>query len=49
MQLTLRMPENQMARIDHIAKKLGLKKSDVTRMAINKSTRKKSREKINFF
>jgi len=36
MQLTLRMPDNQMARIDHIAKKLGLKKSDVTRMAINK-------------
>ena len=36
MQLTIRMPDNQMVRIEHIAKKLGLKKSDVTRMAINK-------------
>ena len=36
MQLTIRMPDNQMVRIEHIAKKLGLKKSDVTRMALNK-------------
>ncbi len=36
MQLTIRMPDNQMSRIENIAKKLGLKKSDVTRMAIKK-------------
>lgn len=36
MQLTIRMPDEQMNRIEHIAKKLGLKKSDVTRMAIKK-------------
>ena len=36
MQLTIRMPDEQMVKIEHIAKKLGLKKSDVTRMAINK-------------
>jgi len=36
MQLTIRMPDDQMNRIEHIAKKLGLKKSDVTRMAIKK-------------
>jgi len=36
MQLTIRMPDEQMGRIEHIAKKMGLKKSDVTRMAIKK-------------
>ncbi len=36
MQLTIRMPDNQMSRIENLAKKLGLKKSDVTRMAIKK-------------
>jgi metal-responsive CopG/Arc/MetJ family transcriptional regulator len=36
MQLTIRMPDDQMSRIEQIAKKLGLKKSDVTRMAIKK-------------
>jgi hypothetical protein len=36
MQLTIRMPDEQMSRIELIAKKLGLKKSDVTRMAIKK-------------
>jgi len=36
MQLTIRMPDDQMSRIEHIAKKMGLKKSDVTRMAIKK-------------
>jgi len=36
MQLTLRVPDEQMVRIDEIARKMGLKKSDVTRMAINK-------------
>ena len=36
MQLTIRMPDDQMSRIEHIAEKLGLKKSDVTRMAIKK-------------
>ena len=36
MQLTIRVPDEQMSRIEHIAKKMGLKKSDVTRMAIKK-------------
>ncbi|OEU78880.1 MAG: hypothetical protein BA873_14240 [Desulfobulbaceae bacterium C00003063] len=36
MQLTIRMPDEQMSRIEYIAKKMGLKKSDVTRMAIKK-------------
>ncbi len=36
MQLTIRMPDEQMGKIQHIAKKMGLKKSDVTRMAIKK-------------
>ena len=36
MQLTIRMPDEQMNMIEHIAKKMGLKKSDVTRMAIKK-------------
>ena len=36
MQLTIRMPDNQMGKIEHIAKKMGLKKSDVTRMALKK-------------
>ena len=34
MQLTIRMPDEQMTKIEHIAKKMGLKKADVTRMAI---------------
>ena len=36
MQLTIRVSDEQMVRIDQIARKMGLKKSDVTRMAINK-------------
>ncbi len=36
MQLTIRMPDDQMGKIEHIAKKMGLKKSDVTRMALKK-------------
>ena len=36
MQLTIRMPDDQMSRLENIAKNLGLKKSDVTRMAIKK-------------
>jgi predicted DNA-binding protein len=36
MQLTIRVPDEQMVRIEQIAKQMGLKKSDVTRMAINK-------------
>ena len=35
-QLTIRMPEEYFARLDQIAKSSGLKKSDVTRMAIRK-------------
>jgi hypothetical protein len=36
MQLTIRIPEEQMRRIELIAKQMGLKKTDVTRMAINR-------------
>lgn len=36
MQLTIRVPDEQMSSIAHIARKMGLKKSDVTRMAIKK-------------
>ena len=36
MQLTIRMPDEHMSRIEEIANKMGLKKSDVTRMAIRK-------------
>jgi len=35
-QLTIRMPEEYFYKIDQIAKSSGLKKSDVTRMAIRK-------------
>ena len=35
-QLTIRMPEEYFARLDQIAKSSGLKKSDITRMAIRK-------------
>jgi len=34
MQLTIRMPDENMLKIEYIAKKMGLKKSDVARMAI---------------
>ena len=36
MQLTIRMPEEQMTMIEYIAKKMELKKSDVTRIALKK-------------
>jgi len=36
MQVTIRMPDQQMSKIEHIAKEMGLKKSDVTRMAIKR-------------
>ena len=36
MQLTIRMPEEQMAMIEYIAKKMDLKKSDLTRIALKK-------------
>jgi hypothetical protein len=32
-QLTIRMPEEYFSKIEQIAKSIGLKKSDVTRMA----------------
>ena len=35
-QLTIRMPEEYLHKIEQIAKSSGLKKSDVTRMAIRK-------------
>lgn len=34
MQLTIRVPEEQMRQIEEIAHRMGLKKSDVARMAI---------------
>ena len=42
MQLTIRMPEEQMTKIEHIAKEMGLKKADVTRMAIKSCIEKYS-------
>jgi len=36
MQLTVRIADEQMLRITNIAKKMGLKKTDVTRIAIKK-------------
>lgn len=36
MQLTIRMPQEQMTMIEYIAKKMELKKSDVTRIALKK-------------
>ncbi|MDP4979837.1 MAG: ribbon-helix-helix domain-containing protein, partial [Desulfobacterales bacterium] len=35
-QLTIRMPEKYFSKIEQIAKSSGLKKSDITRMAIRK-------------
>lgn len=34
MQMTIRIPDEDVSKIEHIAVKLGLKKSDITRMAI---------------
>ncbi len=36
MQLTIRMPDEYLPKIEKIADKMGLKKSDITRMAIKK-------------
>ncbi len=36
MQLTIRMPDEHIYKIEQIAKKMGLKKSDITRMALKK-------------
>jgi antitoxin component of RelBE/YafQ-DinJ toxin-antitoxin module len=36
MQITIRASDNLMVRIEKIAKEMGLKKSDVTRMALTK-------------
>ncbi|MCZ6803653.1 MAG: hypothetical protein O7D86_06925 [Proteobacteria bacterium] len=36
MQLTIRMPDEYLPKIEKIAKRMGLKKSDITRMAIKK-------------
>ena len=35
-QITIRMAEEDLSRIEHIAKSTGLKKSDITRLAIRK-------------
>ena len=43
-QLTIRMPEEYFSKIEQIAKSIGLKKSDVTRMAIRKFIEEYSRE-----
>ena len=34
MQMTIRIPDEDVSKIEHIALKMGLKKSDITRMAI---------------
>ncbi len=36
MQLTIRMPDEYLTKINRIAQKMGLKKSDITRLAIKK-------------
>ena len=36
MQLTIRLPDEHVSKIEQIATKMGLKKSDITRMAIKK-------------
>ena len=38
-QITIRMTEEDLARIERIAKSAGLRKSDITRMAIRQSKR----------
>ena len=43
-QLTIRMPEEYFSKIEQIAKSSGLKKSDVTRMAIRKFLEEYSNE-----
>ena len=43
-QLTIRMPEEHFLKIEQIAKSSGLKKSDVTRMAIRKFLEEYSRD-----
>jgi len=43
-QLTIRMPEKYFSKIEQIAKSSGLKKSDITRMAIRKFLEEYSRE-----
>jgi hypothetical protein len=34
MQMTIRIPDEDVSKIEHMALKMGLKKSDITRMAI---------------
>ena len=43
-QITIRMPEEYFSKIEQIAKSSGLKKSDVTRMAIRKFLEEYSNE-----
>ena len=43
-QLTIRMPEKFLFKIEQIAKATGLKKSDITRMAIQKFLKEYSNE-----
>ena len=44
-QITIRMPKEYFSRIEQIAKSSGLKKSDITRMAIRKYIEEYSNEK----
>ncbi|MGD9192510.1 MAG: ribbon-helix-helix protein, CopG family [Desulfobacterales bacterium] len=44
-QLTIRMPDEDLSRIEKIAKSTGLKKSDITRMAIKKFVEEYNNEK----
>ena len=49
-QLTIRMPEEFFSKIEQIAKSSGLKKSDITRMAIRKFLEEySSEEEVNLY
>jgi len=49
-QLTIRMPKEYLIQIDQIAKSTGLKKSDITRMAIKNFIEKHSdEEELNLY
>ena len=49
-QLTIRMPKEYLTQIEQIAKSTGLKKSDITRMAIKKFIEKHGdKEELNLY
>ena len=48
-QLTIRMPKEHLIKIEHIAKKMGLKKSDITRIAIQHFVEEQSSQNLTLF